>query len=73
MPMSPKEWYYYRNNVELTGRYRTRIQKWTHKLILQAEFTCIRVHMFDSKDTYKDTWWQDATHYNVNSLLKLDK
>lgn len=63
MPAIPWEWAWPITKRELTGRKRTRLQKWTHKLVLQVEVKCERSHfMSGERHPVEEFRWRDATH-----------
>lgn len=73
MPGIPWEWRNPITKTERTGRMRTRVQRWTHKLILQLELKHTRSCMFDDTKppavTGIEHQWIDATHNDIAYYL----
>lgn len=72
MPAAPWEWHnpIDQQTIRRTDKFRTRLQRFTGRLVLQVEFTGIRRPLFGDGQTQSGTatWWQDATPDDASAL-----
>ena len=59
MPQAPYEWTHPVIKTTLTGRTRTRVQKWTNKLVMQVEERCDRIDDPNAFNRWRDATWFD--------------
>lgn len=73
MPAAPWDWYNPITSTTLTGRGRTRRQKWTGKHIIQVEVRGLREGVPESDIRRIDFFWRDATHLDLVGVFPLTR
>lgn len=65
----PHGYYWRLTGRRLTGRFSTRVQKWTGRLVLRVEETASQEHITGRQQGADYTYWRDAQPTDLLPIL----